>query len=59
MMRGAYGTGIVTTLLPGRRFPFPKSLYAVEDTLRFFVGDQARTPSIVDFFAGRARPRTP
>jgi len=24
-------------ILPQRAFPFPKSLYAVEDTLRFFV----------------------
>ena len=25
-------------------FPFPKSLYAVEDALRFFVAGQATTP---------------
>jgi adenine-specific DNA-methyltransferase len=34
-----------------RRFPFPKSLYAVEDTLRFFVADKPDA-LIVDFFAG-------
>ncbi len=45
------GTLTLAELLPGRRFPFPKSLYAVEDTLRFFV---ARKPEavILDFFAG-------
>jgi adenine-specific DNA-methyltransferase len=48
---GAYGTGMVTALLPGRRFPFPKSLYAVEDTLRYFVAGRPDA-LIVDFFAG-------
>ena len=48
---GEYGSKLVTTLLPGRKFPFPKALYAVEDALRFFV---ARKPDalVVDFFAG-------
>lgn len=46
-----YGTRLLADFLPGRRFPFPKSLYAVEDALRFFV---ARKPeaTIVDFFSG-------
>jgi adenine-specific DNA-methyltransferase len=48
---GAYGTGIVVSLLPGRRFPFPKSLYAVEDTLRYFVKSKPDAV-ILDFFAG-------
>ncbi len=45
------GTRILSTLIPGRRFPYPKSLYAVEDILRFFVG---RKPDaiVLDFFAG-------
>ena len=45
------GTLMITALLPGRRFPFPKSLYAVEDSLRFFL---RRKPSatVLDFFAG-------
>jgi len=30
---GEYGTGLLGELIPGRKFPFPKSLYAVEDTL--------------------------
>jgi adenine-specific DNA-methyltransferase len=45
------GTKLLTSLLPGRRFPFPKSLYAVEDTLRFFVKDKPEAV-VLDFFAG-------
>lgn len=45
------GTNLQKFIIPGRKFPFPKSLYAVEDALRFFV---ANNPSaiILDFFAG-------
>jgi adenine-specific DNA-methyltransferase len=48
---GAGGSNLISALLPGRRFPFPKSLYAVEDALRFFV---ANKPSavVLDFFGG-------
>ena len=35
----------------GSRFKFPKSIYAVHDTLRFFVADKPNA-LIVDFFAG-------
>ena len=45
------GTGIVSALLPGRSFPYPKSLYAVEDCLQLFVGSNPRAV-ILDFFAG-------
>lgn len=45
------GSLILSRLIPGRRFPFPKSLYAVEDALRFFVGDKPNA-IIVDFFSG-------
>ena len=49
---GQYGTSLLGSLIgPFRRFPFPKSLYAVEDTLRFFVSDKPNA-LIVDFFAG-------
>ena len=34
-----------------REFPFPKSLYAVEDSLRFFVGNK-QNATILDFFSG-------
>jgi len=46
-----YGSRLLGGMLPGRRFPFPKSLYAVEDSLRFFV---AKKPDaiILDFFSG-------
>jgi len=45
------GTLVLSDLLPDRAFPFPKSLYAVEDVLRFFVG--AKPEAVVaDFFAG-------
>ncbi|MDP3399586.1 MAG: DNA methyltransferase, partial [Brevundimonas sp.] len=45
------GTSVLTSLLPGRRFPYPKSLYAVEDILRFFVSDLPDAV-VLDFFAG-------
>jgi adenine-specific DNA-methyltransferase len=48
---GAYGTSLLRALLPGRKFPFPKSLYAVEDVLRLFVEDKPEA-IIVDFFSG-------
>jgi adenine-specific DNA-methyltransferase len=45
------GTNLLKGVVPDRKFPFPKSLYAVEDALRFFVKN---TPGavIVDFFSG-------
>lgn len=45
------GTNILSKLIPGRRFDYPKSLYAVEDTLRFVVGERPDAV-ILDFFAG-------
>lgn len=46
-----YGTEILKSCIPGRRFPFPKALYAVEDSLRFFLGDKPEA-IILDFFSG-------
>ena len=46
-----HGTALLSTLLPRRAFPFPKSLFAVEDTLRFFVKEKPRAV-ILDFFSG-------
>lgn len=46
-----YGTNILKEMLPDRRFPFPKSLYAVEDALRFFVKEKPNA-IILDFFSG-------
>jgi len=48
---GAYGTSLLRSLIPGRSFPFPKSLYAVEDSLRLFVGNKPDAV-VLDFFAG-------
>lgn len=48
---GAYGTSLLRALIPGRSFPFPKSLYAVEDTLRLFAADKPNAV-ILDFFSG-------
>lgn len=47
-----YGSRLLRdSFLPGREFPFPKSLYAVEDALRFFVQHEPHAV-ILDFFAG-------
>lgn len=45
------GTGVLKALIPDRRFPFPKSVFAIEDALRLFVGD-SQDATILDFFAG-------
>lgn len=46
-----HGTGLLRDLLPARTFPYPKSLYAVEDALRFFVKDKPNA-TVLDFFSG-------
>jgi adenine-specific DNA-methyltransferase len=45
------GTNLLKRLILDRRFPFPKSLYAVEDALRFFIA-QKPNAVILDFFSG-------
>ena len=45
------GTVFNQKFLTDRKFPFPKSIYAVEDVLRFFVTNKPNS-TIVDFFAG-------
>lgn len=45
------GTDLLTKILLGRQFPFPKSLYAVHDAIRFFVA-QKTNALILDFFSG-------
>ena len=47
----SHGTKLLAKILPGRKFPYPKSLFAVEDTLRVVVGDNPDAV-ILDFFAG-------
>ena len=46
-----HGTTMLRDILPDRRFPYPKSLYAVEDAIRFAVADRP-TGIVLDFFAG-------
>ncbi len=46
-----YGSWILRALIPGRKFPFPKALYAVEDALRFFVAGK-KDAIVLDFFSG-------
>jgi adenine-specific DNA-methyltransferase len=48
---GKQGSMLLGRIVAGRKFPFPKSLYAVEDALRFFVGSK-HDATILDFFAG-------
>lgn len=47
----SYGTNLLSKLIPGRRFDYPKSLHAVEDTLRFFIGEKPDAV-VLDFFGG-------
>ncbi len=46
-----YGSRLLANLMPNRKFPYPKSLYAVEDALRFFVVNNPDAV-ILDFFSG-------
>ena len=47
----AYGTNLISKILVQSRFSFPKSLYAVHDTINFTVSNKPNA-LIVDFFAG-------
>ena len=44
------GSNLIRTMT-NRPFPYPKSLYAVEDSLRFFVSEKPNA-LILDFFSG-------
>ena len=46
-----HGSSLIPKFIPQRKFSFPKSLYAVEDTLRFFIADNPDA-IVLDFFAG-------
>lgn len=46
-----YGSTLLRGVIPGRKFPFPKSLYAVEDALRYYLQDK-QNALILDFFSG-------
>ena len=47
----AHGSILLKKLIGENDFPYPKSLYAVHDALRFFVADKPNA-IIIDFFAG-------
>jgi adenine-specific DNA-methyltransferase len=48
---GNNGSALLRIFIPERKFPFPKSLYAVEDVLRLFVLSKPKA-KVLDFFAG-------
>ncbi|MFW6597335.1 site-specific DNA-methyltransferase [Propionibacteriaceae bacterium Y2011] len=48
---GEYGSKLLRRMMPDRKFPFPKSLYVVEDSLRYFVKTKSQA-IVLDFFAG-------
>lgn len=48
---GEYGSRLILKLIPERRFPYPKSLYAVEDALRIATKNKPDA-LILDFFSG-------
>ena len=45
----SHGSDVLRELIPGREFPFPKSIYAVEDALRIVVGEHPDA-TVLDFF---------
>lgn len=45
------GTGVLKALIPSRLFPYPKSLFAVEDCLSIFL-DKKPDALVLDFFSG-------
>lgn len=45
------GSGMLRKMIPNRSFPFPKSLYAVEDAVRFFIANKPNA-LVIDFFSG-------
>ncbi len=46
-----YGSTLLKKFISSRKFPFPKSIYAVRDILRFFLTDNPNA-LVIDFFAG-------
>lgn len=45
------GAVLLNRILPKRKFPFAKSLYAVEDSIRFFLSEKTEAVTL-DFFSG-------
>lgn len=46
-----YGSNLLRDILGDKRFPFPKSLYAVSDCIRFFTKHN-KNALVLDFFGG-------
>ncbi len=46
---GWHGSKLLAQCIPSRQFPFPKSLYAVEDCIRLFVGNN-KLATVFRFF---------
>ena len=46
-----YGSNILRDIFKDARFSYPKSIYAVEDSIRLFIGHK-KDALVVDFFAG-------
>lgn len=47
----SHGTKLLSKMIPSRKFPYPKSLYAVEDALRVCI-EENKNAIVLDFFAG-------
>jgi adenine-specific DNA-methyltransferase len=47
----SHGSEMLRELIPGRGFPYPKSLYAVEDAWRIVVGEN-KEAVVLDYFSG-------
>jgi adenine-specific DNA-methyltransferase len=47
---GSHGTGVLAEILGETGFPFPKSIYAVRDSIRLFT--EKKDALVLDFFAG-------
>ncbi|MBQ1632953.1 MAG: site-specific DNA-methyltransferase [Clostridia bacterium] len=46
-----YGATVIKDIIPNHSFSYPKSLYAVHDTLWFFIANKPNA-LVIDFFAG-------
>ena len=47
----SHGSNLLKAMVPGRDFPYPKSIYAVEDVLRILVGGKSDA-IVLDYFSG-------
>ena len=48
---GQYGTSLLGQIIGSGKFNFPKSLYSVMDTLKYFLANK-KNALVIDFFAG-------